>query len=57
MGLLAPSDGRDAPGLSDDLVPGVATVIKDVGIGLEDTVAERVVPHELPKVFDWVEFG
>ena len=57
MGPSAQSDGRDAPGLGDDSVPSVATVVEDVGIGLKDAVAEPVVPHELPEVFDRVEFG
>jgi hypothetical protein len=54
---LAQSDGRDAPGLGDDRVPGLATMVADVGIGSEDAVAEPVVPHELPEVSDGVEFG
>ena len=53
----AHSDGHDAPGLGDDPVPSVATVVEDVGIGSKDAVSEPVVPHELPEVLDRVEFG
>ena len=30
----AQSDGHDAPGLSDEAVPGEAAVVKNVGVGL-----------------------
>ena len=43
--------------LIDEFVPGVATVLKDVVVGPEDTIGEPVVAHELPDVFDRVEFG
>ena len=32
-------------------------MLKDVVGGLEDTIGEPVVAHELPDVFDRVEFG
>ena len=51
------SNGHDASGLGDELVPGLAALIEDVGIGLEDPVAEPVLADELPEVLDWVEFG
>ena len=54
---MAQSDGHDAPGLGDELVPGLAALVEDVGIGLEDPVAEPVLAHELPEVFDRVQFG
>ena len=54
---FAQSDGHDAPGLFDEGVPGVATVVEDVGIGFEDAVAEPVVAQELLEVLDRVEFG
>ena len=53
----AHSDGHDAPGLGDDLVPDVATLVEDVGIGWEDPVAEPVVVDELPQVLDRIELG
>ena len=54
---LACSDGFDAVWLVDKLVPGVTAMIDDFGVGSEDTVGEPVIPHELPDVFDWIEFG
>lgn len=54
---LAHSDGHDAPGLIDELVPGEAAVIDDVVVGFEDAVRQPVVAHELPDVLDRVEFG
>jgi hypothetical protein len=35
---LAQSDGHDPPGLIDELVPSVATVVDDVVEGFEDSV-------------------
>lgn len=55
MGLLAQSEGHDAPGLVDELVPGEAAVVDDVIVGLEDAVRKPIVAHELPDVLDWVE--
>ena len=57
MGPLAQSDGHDAPGLIDELVPGVAAVIDEIVVGFEDAVREPVVAHELPDVLDRVELG
>jgi hypothetical protein len=54
---LAQSDGHDAPGLIDELVPGVAAVVDEVIVGLEDAIGEPVVAHKLPDVFDWIELG
>ena len=57
MRPFAQSDGHDAPGLIDELVPGVAAVVDEVVVGFEDAVREPVVAHELPDVFDRVELG
>jgi len=57
MGPLPQSDGHDPPGLIDEAVPGEAAVIDDVVVGFEDAVRQPVVAHELPDVFDRVEFG
>ena len=55
MSPLAVSDGHDAGGQFDQLVPGIAAMIDDLIIGFEDAVGEPVVPHELPDIFDWIE--
>lgn len=57
MRPIAQADGHDDPGLIDQLVPGVAAVIDDITVGVEDAVGEPVLPHELPDVLDRVEFG
>lgn len=57
MGPFASSDGHDVPWLIDELVPGLAAVVDDVVVGGEDAVGEPVVAHELPDVFNWVQFG
>jgi transposase len=54
---IAQSDGYDAPGLLDELVPGVTAVVGDLVLGVEDAVGEAVVADELPDVFDRVQFG
>ncbi len=56
MRPFAQSDGHDAPGLIDELVPGVAAMIDDVVVGFEDAVRQPVVPHELPDVLGRVQF-
>ena len=38
MGPLPSSDGHDLPRLVDELVPGIAAVIEDILVGLEDPV-------------------
>ncbi len=50
------SDGHDAPGLADQLVPGITAMIDDLVVGFEDAVGEPVISHELPDIFDWIEF-
>ena len=37
------AERHDAPGLADELVPGVAAVIHSVGVGGQDAVREPVV--------------
>ena len=56
MNPLAVSDRRDAPGLSDQLVPSITAMIDDLVIGFEDAVREPIIPQELPDVFDRIEF-
>ncbi len=57
MRPLAQSDGHDAPGLIDELVPCLAAVVDEVVVGFEDAIGEPVVAHELPDVFNRVELG
>ena len=57
MRPIAQSDGHDDPRLIDELVAGVAAVVKDVVVGQEDAVGEPVVADELPDVLDGIEFG
>ncbi len=57
MRPIAHTDGHDSPGLIDELVPGVAAMVDDVAVGFEDAVGEPVLAHELPDVFDRVQFG
>ncbi len=54
---LTGSDRHDFPGLVDETVPGVAAVVEDIVVGLEDSVREPVVADELPDVLDRVELG
>ena len=51
------SDGPDGPRLIDELIPGVAAMVDDVVVGVKDAVREPVIAHELPDVFDRVQFG
>ena len=57
MGPFSESDGHDAPGLIDEVVPGEAAMIEDVVVGFEDAVREPVFAHELPDIFDRVKLG
>ena len=57
MRPLAQSDGHDAPWLIDELVPCLTAVVDEIVVGVEDTVGEPIVAHELPDVFNWVELG
>ena len=57
MRPLAQSDGHDAPGLLDELVPCFAAVVDEIIVRFEDAVGEPVVAHELPDVLDRVELG
>ena len=49
------SNGHDAPGLADQVVPSIAAMIDNLVVGFEDAVGEPVIPHELPDIFDWIE--
>ena len=57
MRPLAQSNGHDAPGLIDQLVPSVAAMVDEIVVGFEDAVREPVVAHKLPDVFDRIELG
>ena len=57
MGPIAQTDGHDAPGLIDELVPGGAAMIDDVIGGCEHAIGEPVVAQELPGVFGRVQLG
>ena len=57
MRPFAQSDGHDSPRLVSELVPGLAAKIDDLFVGLEDAVRQPIVAHELPNVFDGVQFG
>jgi len=57
MRPMTQSDGHDAPGLVDELVPCLAAVIDEIVIGFEDAIGEPVVAHKLPDVLDRVELG
>ena len=57
MRPLAQSNGHDAPGLIDELVPSLAAVVDKIIVGFEEAVGEPVIAHKLPDIFDWVEFG
>jgi hypothetical protein len=50
------ADGCDAPRLGFKFAPSVATVGDDIFVVFEDAVREPVVAHELPEVFDGIEF-
>ena len=57
MRPLAQSDGHDAPGLIDELVPSLAAMVDEIVVGFEDAVREPVIAHKLPDVLDRVELG
>ena len=57
MRPLAQSDGHDAPGLIDELVPSCTAMVDELIVGFEDAVGEPIVAEELPDVFDRVELG
>jgi hypothetical protein len=54
---LAESDGHDAPRLIDEPIPREAAMVDDIVVGSEYAVGQPVVAHELPDVFDRIEFG
>jgi len=41
----------------DEFFPGVAAVIDDILVGLEDSVREPVLAHELPDILDGFSSG
>jgi hypothetical protein len=57
MRPIAQSNGHNAPGLVDELVPGVAAVSDDFVVAFEHSVGEPIVAQELSDVFGWIEFG
>lgn len=50
------SDGCDARWLTDQLVPSITAMIDNLVVGFEDAVGQPIIPHELPDVFDGIEF-
>jgi hypothetical protein len=40
---LAQSDGHDAPGLLNELVPSVTAMVDEIVVGIEDAVREPIV--------------
>jgi len=56
MGPITQSDRHDTPWLIDEAVPSVAAVIDDIVVRAEDPVGQPVLSHELPEVFDRVQF-
>jgi hypothetical protein len=57
MGPVAEADRHDGPRLVDEPLPGVAAVVEDVLVGLEDAVRQPVVADELPDVLGRIELG
>ena len=55
MGPLAQSNGHNAPGLIDELVPRLAAMIDEIFVGFEDMVEKPVVTQDLPDVLDRIE--
>ena len=53
---IAHADGHDPPGLIDEFVPGVAAMIEDDVVGIEDAIGQPIFAHELPDILDRVEF-
>ncbi len=56
MRPFAHPNGFDARGLADQLVPGITAMIENLNVGFEDAVGEPIISHELPDVFDGIEF-
>ena len=57
MGPVAQAEGHDGPGLSLQLVPGVAAVINDSVDIVEHAVGQPVLAQELPYVLLGVQLG
>ena len=47
MRPLAQSDGHDAPGLIDELVPSHTAMVDEIVVGFEDAIGEPIVAQEL----------
>lgn len=56
MRPVVQADGPDSPGLRDEAVPGVAAVIEDVALGLEDPIGKPVLAQVLLDILDRIEF-
>ena len=56
MRPFADPNGHDARWLADQLVPSITAMIDNLVVGFEDAVGEPIIPHELPDVFDGIEF-
>ena len=56
MRPLSHSQRHDAPWTVDEGVPGVAAVVENIVVGLEDSVRDPIVAHELPDILLRVEF-
>ena len=57
MRPIAQADRHDGPGLIEKLVPGVAAVLDDIGLGGEHPIGEPVVAQILPDILGRIELG
>ncbi len=55
FGPVSQSDGHDDPWRVGELVPGVAAVVDDIVVALEDPIREPILAREAPDVFGRVE--
>ena len=55
MRPIPQSDCHYAPWLIDKFVPGMAAVVDDIFVGLEDPIGQPVVAHELPDILHHVK--
>ena len=53
---MVSAGGTDAPGFGKDAVPCVTANVDDAIEQVEEAVRQDVVAHELPELFDGVEF-
>ena len=54
---MSSGDGSDCAVAGDEVVPGVATGIENIFVGIEDAVREVGLAEILPDVLDRIEFG